>query len=95
MPKYFRFKICGYYLYFTSHCVIEAMHVHASEDTTQRGSAKFFVMENGDTTIENKGKLNEREISIIRSFIKDNYQEMYEIWSKKSHNGFYRGEQTN
>ena len=25
MPKYFDFMICGYYLYFTSHCVIEAM----------------------------------------------------------------------
>lgn len=25
MPKYFDFKICGYYLYFTTHCVVEAM----------------------------------------------------------------------
>ena len=32
MPKYYEFMICGYYLYFTSHCVIEAMHVHAVTD---------------------------------------------------------------
>lgn len=31
MPKYYEFKVCGYYLYYTSHCVIEAMHVHASD----------------------------------------------------------------
>lgn len=31
MPKYYEFKVCGYYLYYTSSCVIEAMHVHASD----------------------------------------------------------------
>jgi phage integrase family protein len=25
MPKYYQFKIAGYYLYFTSHCIIECM----------------------------------------------------------------------
>lgn len=30
MPKYYEFKVAGYYLYFTSFCVIECMHVHAS-----------------------------------------------------------------
>lgn len=29
MPKYYEFKVCGYYLYYTAHCIIEAMHVHA------------------------------------------------------------------
>lgn len=43
MPKYYEFMICGYYLYFTSHCVIEAMHVHASDRRmTEAGSAKLF-----------------------------------------------------
>lgn len=27
MPKYYGFKVCGYYLYYTASCVIEAMHV--------------------------------------------------------------------
>ena len=54
MPQYYTFMVCGYYLYFTSHCIIEAMHVHASDrKLTEAGSAKFFVMSNGDTTVEN------------------------------------------
>lgn len=47
MPKYFDFMICGYYLYFTSHCIVEAMHVHASDKRlTEAGPAKFFVKGN-------------------------------------------------
>lgn len=50
MPKYYEYKIAGYYLYFTSYCVIECMHVHASDrKLTEAGSAKFFVKDNGDT----------------------------------------------
>mgnify|MGYP005878585317 CR=1 FL=1 len=44
MPKYYDFMICGYYLYFTSHCIVEAMHVHDSDRRlTESGSAKLFV----------------------------------------------------
>ena len=90
MPKYYEYKVCGYYLYYTSHCIIEAMHVHASDSKlTEHGSAKFFVKSNGDTTIENQGKLSERELRIIREFIKDNYKEMYLKWCEKSDTGFY------
>ena len=40
MPKYYEYKIAGYYLYFTSHCTIKAMHVHASDrHLTESGSA--------------------------------------------------------
>ena len=47
MPKYYEYKVCGYYLYYTSHCIIEAMHVHASDKKlTESGSAKFFVKSN-------------------------------------------------
>lgn len=43
MPKYYEFKVCGYYLYYTASCVIEAMHVHASDrKLTEAGSAKFL-----------------------------------------------------
>ena len=63
MPKYYEFKIAGYYLYFTSYCVIECMHVHASDrKLTESGSAKFFVKDNGDTVLQNRGILNDREI---------------------------------
>jgi hypothetical protein len=90
MPKYYNFKVCGYYLYYTSHCIVEAMHVHASDKKlTESSSAKFFVMKNGETTVENKGILSEHEINIIRGFIKENYKEMYLKWAEKSNNGYY------
>lgn len=90
MPKYYEFKVAGYYLYFTSFCTIECMHVHASDrKLTESGSAKFFVKENGDTVLERRGVLNEREMTKIQSFIKDNYKEMYLKWSKYSENGYY------
>lgn len=90
MPKYYDFKICGYYLYFTAHCIIECMHVHASDrKLTEEGSAKFFVKSNGDTIVENQGMLTDREMRKIQAFIKDNYKEMYLKWSEMSENGFY------
>lgn len=90
MPKYYEFKVAGYYLYFTSFCVVECMHVHASDrKLTEAGSAQFFVKENGDTVLQNKGMLNDREVLKIKQFIKDNYRDMYICWSKYSHNTFY------
>lgn len=90
MPKYFLNKIAGYYLYFTAHCTVEAMHAHASDKRlTEAGSAKFFVMKDGDTTVENAGQLNEREITAIRKFIKKHYKEMYTLWATMSDKGFY------
>ncbi len=32
MPKYYEYKVCGYYLYYTSHCVIEAMPVQVEQE---------------------------------------------------------------
>ncbi len=90
MPKYYEFKIAGYYLYFTSSCIIECMHVHASDrKLTEAGSAKFFVCDNGDTEIQNRGILNDRELKKIQKYIKNNYMEMYEKWVLYSSNGFY------
>ena len=90
MPKYYEFKVCGYYLYYTASCVIEAMHVHASDrKLTEAGSAKFFVKSNGDTTFEKTGMLNEREIRKIKKFIKLHYKEMYIRWQQTADTGFY------
>lgn len=90
MPKYYEFKVVGYYLYFTSHCIIECMHVHASDSKlTESGSAKLFVQENGDTTIQNRGILTDRELKKIQDFVKQNYQEMYLKWAAYSENGFF------
>lgn len=90
MPKYYEFMVAGYYLYFTSHCVIECMHVHASNrKLTEEASAKLFVKQNGDTLIQNAGMVNERDLRKIQKFIKLNYQEMYLKWSAYSQQGFY------
>ena len=92
MPKYYDFKIAGYYLYFTSHCIVECMHVYASdEELTEPGSAKFFVKSNGDTIVQHRGRLNDKEILKIQHYIKDNYEEMYQTWSIWSDKGYYQG----
>lgn len=59
------------------------------EVARESGSAKFFVKKNGETTIENVGQLSDRQLRIIREFIKENYKEMYMKWAEKSDNGFY------
>lgn len=90
MPKYYDFKVCGYYLYFTAHCIVECMHVHASDRRlTEAGSAKFFVKSDGEAVLQNKGQLNDREVRVIQSFISENYKEMYLKWASMSDNGFY------
>ncbi|WP_317415393.1 DUF4160 domain-containing protein [Thermophilibacter provencensis] len=90
MPMYFNFKVCGYYLYFTAHCIVECMHVHASDSRlTEGGSAKFFVRSNGDSVLQNRGSLTDRELRIIQRFIKENYREMYLTWSSMSERGFF------
>ena len=56
MPKYFQFMVAGYYLYFTSFCIVECMHVHASDRRlTESGSAKFFVIRTGTAWFNPKG----------------------------------------
>lgn len=58
---------------------------------TESGSAKFFVKGNGDSVLQNKGILTDREVNKIQEFIKENYEKMYEKWVQYSENGFYRG----
>lgn len=54
------------------------MHVHASDrKLTEEGSAKFFVKADGDTVLQNRGMLNDRDIRKIQAYIKRHYKEMY------------------
>ena len=70
MPKYYEFKVCGYYLYFTAHCIVECMHAHDSDrKLTEGGSAKLFVKSNGDTVVQNRGILSERELKKIQELL--------------------------
>ena len=80
MPKYFNFTVDGYTLYFTSKCVVEAMHAHASDSKlTERGSAKFWVLPGGGSHVQNRGTLSNIEIADIQRFIANNYEKMFEI----------------
>ena len=68
MPKYYEYKIAGYYLYFTSYCVIECMHVHASDrKLTEAGSAKFFVKDNA--ALERPQKELDREPALHKQVV--------------------------
>ena len=74
MPKYYPNKICGYYLYYTSFCIIECMHVHASDSRlTESFSAKLFVRSDGSTVVQKQGALTDQELRKIQSFIKEHY----------------------
>lgn len=89
MPKYTSDIVAGYTLYFTSKCVIEAMHVHAGDKCLSEDlSAKLFVYDNGDTSIEKWGQVNDKDMAKIQRYIKNNYIEMYKKWSQYSDNGF-------
>ena len=70
----------------------ECMHVHASDKRLlEAGSAKFFVKGNGDTELMKQGTLNDLDVRKIQGFIKEDYVEMYDLWSAWSDNGYYRG----
>lgn len=91
MPKYTSDIVAGYTLYFTSKCVVEAMHVHASDkEMSVKNSAKLYVYENGDTKIMQNGGINEPDMILIQKYIKINHKEMYKKWSNYSEKGYYR-----
>ena len=90
MPKYTNDIVAGYVLYFTSKCVIEAMHVHASnKELSEVNSAKLFVYEDGDTKVTAWGTVNDKDMNVIRTDIKINYRSMFEKWQQYSDNGYY------
>ena len=51
----------------------------------------LFVKSDGSTVVITPGQLTDKELRIVRAFIKDNYKEMYIKWSEMSNEGFYRG----
>ena len=91
MPKYFAEKVLGHWLYFTSHCILEAMHVHASLDgkLREKGAAKFFVYSDGSSKMMNQGTLRDQDVPEMQAFIKQHYLEMFAKWQELSDSGFY------
>lgn len=91
MPKYFAEKVCGHWLYFTSHCRMEAMHVHASKDGRLReiGAAKFFVLADGSSRMMAQGTLRDCDVTVVQAFIKQHHAEMFAKWSERSAMGYF------
>ena len=90
MPKYFRDKVANHYLYFTSQCIVEAMHVHASDrHLSEYDYAKFFVKADGTSVMKKRGDLTNSEIISIKKFIKENYLSMYQTWKDFGGSDFY------
>ena len=90
MPKYYRDKIADHYVYFTSQCIVEAMHVHASDkQLTENTSAKFFVRNDGSSVLQKRGDLTDSQITTIQKFIKENYMDMYKTWKDFGGGDFY------
>ena len=90
MPKYFRDKVADHYLYFTSQCIVEAMHVHASDRRlSEKNSAKFFVKADGTSEMQKRGDLTDKQIAVIQKFIKANYLNMYKTWKDFGGGDFY------
>lgn len=70
MPKYSDYKVFNHYLYFTSHCIVEAMHVHAGdEEMSEDSSAKFFVKADGSSVMKRRGDLSRKEQVGIQRYI--------------------------
>lgn len=81
MPKYSEYLVAGYYLYFTSHCIVEAIHAHASDKKlTEEGSAKFWITESGDAKLDKQGMLSDREVLKIQKYIKKNFVSICNTW---------------
>lgn len=91
MPKFFQYKVAGYYLYYTTFCIVECFHAHASDGRlTETSSAKFFIRNDGSSVIQRKGALKNKEIRFIQRYIKEHYLEMYDLWKENGGEGFYR-----
>ena len=74
--------VCGYAFSQTEEGFIRVVYLHPPYHA-------LVMTSEGEVTETN---MDDIEISIVREFVKDNYQEMFLKWSEMSDNGFYRGE---
>lgn len=81
MGKFFKYPVCGYYLYHTAKCGVEPIHIHASDKhLTEKGSAKIWMSRYGDTKVAHQGNISDADMKEIRKHIKTNYEEIIDIW---------------
>ncbi len=91
MPKYTDDIVAGCCLYFTAKCIVEAVHLHASDKKlTEKDSAKFWVYEDGTSRIEKMGRLKQREAAIIQKWIQDNIGIIAQKWGEYADETVYK-----
>ncbi|MCL2016304.1 MAG: DUF4160 domain-containing protein [Defluviitaleaceae bacterium] len=85
MPKIFKNKVAGYFLYFDSSCLEEPAHLHTSESPKliYAGNAKIWVFPDGNTKIQYAGDVPEKSLRLIQDYLSNHYLEFFELWSKK------------
>lgn len=85
IPKYVKGKVTGYYLYFTSSCLSEPIHTHASDSKLKEGgSAKLWIHKDGSSTIQNKGICSDKELKIMQKYITNNIAIFIDTWKDKN-----------
>lgn len=89
MPDFCPNIFGGYHLYFTSSCVVEAFHAHASVDRRQGSAAKFFIRSDGSVVVAKRGRLSSKTLRDIMDYIRNNHVQMYALWCTMSTNVYY------
>lgn len=93
MGKYVEYKVAGYWMYYTSHCLNEGIiHVHATDKgkLSEAGSAKIWVHSDGTSTVAKRGLLNDRDLLEIQDWIFDNIDIIDKEWYKNNMGGEYK-----
>lgn len=99
MGKIVEYKVYGYYIYYTMHCLSEGIiHVHTNPNNigSERNAGKFFVYEDGRSRLEKKGCMSDKDVLKIQGWIKDNIDIIKNKWLDKSKESgipvdFFRG----
>lgn len=93
MGKYIDFKIAGYWIYYTSHCLNEGIiHIHATDKgkLTEGDSAKLWVYKDGRSKVEKIGRLNKKELIEIQEWVKNNIDLIESEWLKNNMGGSFK-----
>lgn len=85
MNKDYYFKICGYYLHFISPYLVGVINEHLRDShKTKSDTAILLVNGEGNATVKDLGPLSTEELSVVRKFIKANFQDMYQRWEEEN-----------
>ncbi|MCL2015130.1 MAG: DUF4160 domain-containing protein [Defluviitaleaceae bacterium] len=71
-------------IYFTTYDKDEPSHAHANYPVkVEAGSAKIWIMINGETEVASAGKLSAKELKKTRRFLKENHMVLFKMWEDR------------